>query len=77
LRIEKDAVAVGIFDKAFSGSHASNKTPLELVDVVSHPHRFGQRGDLFRFHPDEPGGSPAASTALGAFKRKPLSIPGG
>jgi hypothetical protein len=77
LRIEKDAIAVGIFDKAFPGSHATNKTPLELFDVLAHPDRFCHCGDLFWFHPDESRGSPAASTALGAFKRKPFSIPGG
>jgi hypothetical protein len=44
---------------------------------VPHPDALGQSGDLFRFHPDESGGSPAASTALGAFERKPFSIPGG
>jgi hypothetical protein len=41
LRIEKDAIAVGVLDKTFAGSHPTNKTPLELVDVVPHPECFG------------------------------------
>jgi hypothetical protein len=41
LRIEKNAIAVGILDKTFAGSDATNKTPLKLVDLLPHPDDFG------------------------------------
>ncbi len=69
LWIEKDAVAIRVFDQTNAIPNASRKLALKAFKVIPHPDRVGQGFDFVRVNPNVPRRRPAATiAALRALK---------
>lgn len=73
LRIQKDTVAVRVFDQTFSSSHAANK--FVPKGGLVHLHRFGHREDFLGADPYVTRCATATVAALGTCEPQTVLIP--
>lgn len=75
-RIQKNAIAIGVFDQTDASPDLASKLPLELFNVVLHANRLSNLGNFFFRNPNKTSFRPGATvSALRALEGKALGIP--